>query len=463
MPLLLDLSPEIVSSILDHVAPDSQSLDALCLTGNHNLLALTRPYTLIEVSMVLGAESQASGRTAERFTAFFADPVKPKAIRSLKITLIGPYIHEMPAIRVLRENLKLLVNVTHFSLCCTRSRNLLGFSTPAWLVRAVVERFPSLVSIEVTGCNAVLEREFEDMKDSREEAEPPLPDPKLSRVSTRFCHSNLGDIWAQCPNVRSLEMEGGNAEEFWRRTVAQDEMKPTTKQSTKEERVIAESLSQFHGLACTYEIINTIERLNIKADTAPENARFHPDVNRLSDLFAEPEDPPENLKDLVISLNFDVDMYRRMLYAMRGPTIERIAMVLACKKNWADAEFDELLLEIKNDAQGNAQLLFFAKFESLCELFLPCGSLSTPSTDLLVDLLSHAPALRHLFFDTAENCDLPAAAQKYALAIATLESVSWKDQATFGVKRWNGVEVVRRAYNPPAWTEWRGVGKWWEL
>ncbi|KAJ6498536.1 hypothetical protein C8R47DRAFT_1112029 [Mycena vitilis] len=170
MPLLLVLSPEIVSCILNDLALDSESLNALCLTGNHNLLALTRPYTWLEVNMVLGAEPQASSRTAERLSAFFADPAKPMAVRALNITLVGPYVPEVPAINALVQNLETFVNVTHFSLDCIRS-HAFSFDTPGRLVRDVVECLHSLVSIEVVGCNAHLLAEMDDMKDRREEDE----------------------------------------------------------------------------------------------------------------------------------------------------------------------------------------------------------------------------------------------------------------------------------------------------
>jgi hypothetical protein len=87
--------------------------------------------------------------------------------------------------------------------------------------------------------------------------------------------------------------------------------------------------------------------------------------------------------------------------------------------------------------------------------------------DLLPELLSHAPALQHLFFDTADDPKLlSTAAQKYAGSILTLASVSWQNQATFDVRRSDGsgsVDVIERSYIPPAWQEWRGTGKWWEM
>jgi hypothetical protein len=98
----------------------------------------------------------------------------------------------------------------------------------------------------VVGCNAN-EKELENMKDFREDSEPPLPVPKLIHVTTQFCHPTLAHIWQQCRNIRVLEMEGGDPEDFWRRTVATEEIPKVTEDSTNEEIEIEKSLSKFWG------------------------------------------------------------------------------------------------------------------------------------------------------------------------------------------------------------------------
>ncbi|KAJ7097596.1 hypothetical protein C8R44DRAFT_988974, partial [Mycena epipterygia] len=165
---LLDLSPRVITSILDHLAPYSQSLDALYLAGNRNLLALTRPYTWIEVNMVLGAEKTSSSETAGRLSAFLADLLKAGATRSLNITLVAPYILRFLPL----------------------SQNVFSWETPGRLVRHAVEVLPSLIGIAVLdGCNTYLDGELEHMEDVREESEPPLPAPKPLHIATRFCHT----------------------------------------------------------------------------------------------------------------------------------------------------------------------------------------------------------------------------------------------------------------------------------
>ncbi|KAJ6551175.1 hypothetical protein B0H19DRAFT_1072934 [Mycena capillaripes] len=375
----------------------------------------------------------------------------------------------MPALRVLLEKLAEFVNVTHFSLCCISSRNVLGFGTPGNLIRRVVNRFPSLVRIEVIGCNARIAKELVDMKGEREDEKPPLPDPKLTHVVTRFCHPTLAEIWDQCPNVRVVEMEGGDGEAFWRREVAADAIQPTTENSSEEEVAIAESLSKFRGynesrtgISCfSDEVMDVLETVKIRVGTIAGN-EVSSDIYSLAYFFDR--STCDNLKELVIQAGFNVIKYRTILNGLRGSIVERLALVLEFNEPWVPREFDELLLDLKNDDQTNAPSRFFTEFQSLAEFCVPCGSLSVLSTDLLAELLSHAPALRHLFFDTADDSDtLSAPAQRYAELISTLESVSWKNQATFKVERQNGVEVVRKTYAAPSWQEWKGIGKWWEI
>ncbi|KAJ7100783.1 hypothetical protein B0H15DRAFT_461019 [Mycena belliarum] len=195
--------------------------------------------------MVLGAEEDVSPRTAERLAEFVADPAKVGATRCLNVTLVGPYICGMPAVKLLSEKLHMFVNVTHVSFDCIRSQNVFGWQTPARTVRHAVEVLPSLLSISVVGCNAEVGEELEDMDNFREELS--LPVPKLLHAATRFCHPNLSDIWCQCPNVRVLELEGREPEEYWRDAVATDEIKQTTETSTEIEMAVAESLSQSRG------------------------------------------------------------------------------------------------------------------------------------------------------------------------------------------------------------------------
>ncbi|KAJ7489147.1 hypothetical protein FB451DRAFT_1553027 [Mycena latifolia] len=487
MPLFLDCPPEVICSILDHLAPDSQSLDALCLAGNHNLLALTRPYTWIEVNLVLGAEREAGWRTGERLQAFIADPAKVGAVRSLNISLAGPYT-TLRTLQIVIHNLEAFVNVTHVSFCCIRSRNVVGWPTPGHFVKDAVLFLPSLISITVIGCNAEIPSELVDIEEVRKEAE--LPPPKLFHVSTRFCHENLAQLWRHCPNLRVLEIEGGDAGGFCHATTATEEIKQTGESSTTEEIEIAQSWpgsDQFYvygfkgsdiGIQSLFsrndndddeiiDIIDIVETVKLKSEDAPTDDSGL-DVYELTNFFEmNPDAPPKCLKELDVSLPFDADDYYKILDGMRGPIIERLAVVLSHKDHWVGTEFDELVLDLKNSEQNSGTLPYFAAFESLAEFCLPCDGVSAASMVMLAELLSHAPALQHLWFDTADEPDLlSAAARKYGECILTLKSVSWKNQATFEVKRSDGlasVEVVRKTYAAPMWQEWRGVGKWWEM
>jgi hypothetical protein len=72
MPVLpLVFSPELVSAIVDHLALVSDSWYSLCLAGNHNLLALVRPYTWRELTTV--------GMTVKRKTEHWPADHAPSA------------------------------------------------------------------------------------------------------------------------------------------------------------------------------------------------------------------------------------------------------------------------------------------------------------------------------------------------------------------------------------------------
>jgi hypothetical protein len=93
MAVLLDLSPEVISLILDHIQSDSTSLDNLCLAANHNLLELVRPYTWREVNTTLGDgrydNEETNRASATRLHSFCTDSIKAAAVRSLNITIFG--------------------------------------------------------------------------------------------------------------------------------------------------------------------------------------------------------------------------------------------------------------------------------------------------------------------------------------------------------------------------------------
>ncbi|KAJ7100779.1 hypothetical protein B0H15DRAFT_460889 [Mycena belliarum] len=179
------------------------------------------------------------------------------------------------------------------------------------------------------------------------------------------------------------------------------------------------------------------------------------------------DNPPNSLKEFFMSMMLDVEGYGEILQGMRGPVVERLGVVLPFRNHWIPTEFDELVVALKDGERDTAATPFFAMFQSLAEHCLPCNGVSATSMDTLAELLSHALALQHLWFDTAHDPDiLPDAALKYSRSISTLVSVSWKDQATFEVKQPGGLDVVeleRKPYAAPTWQEWRGIGKWWEM
>ncbi|KAJ7270801.1 hypothetical protein C8J57DRAFT_1319755, partial [Mycena rebaudengoi] len=156
-----------------------------------------------------------------------------------------------------------------------------------------------------------------------------------------------------------------------------------------------------------------------------------------------------------------VNVYQYILRGIRGPVIERLAVT-------SPTVVKRFVRAIENLSGEDT---FFSAFESLEEFWIPWGGvLETASDDpeavqhpVLAKLLSHAPALRHLYFDAPENAVVfMSAARTYASSISTLETVSWKALATYRVLRDAQTQIVPLAYSGPTWQAWTGVGKWWE-
>lgn len=100
------------------------------------------------------------------------------------------------------------------------------------------------------------------------------------------------------------------------------------------------------------------------------------------------EGPSPSLKELVLDLSICVKAFRTILSGVRSPIIERIGVTTTLideeerSSGWVSAEWDEYLVELSKDANGG---LFFAGFESLTQLLLPCDGIS-PET-----LVSYRP------------------------------------------------------------------------
>ncbi|KAJ7176806.1 hypothetical protein C8R46DRAFT_1213382 [Mycena filopes] len=456
---LLHLSPELVLTIAENLTTDSGALRALCLAGNHNLLALVRPLTWKELRLVLGDDSVSGPALAARLEAFFADPAKAGAVRYLDITLKGRYISMILAVKAVLNGMEKLVNTTHVKICCVRSQNLPGWPTSGRLVRHAVECIPSLLSIRVDGCDAHIAKELFDMEEVREEADPPIPPPKLMHVDTRFCNPTLSSLWLNCPNIRIFETEGGHPEEFWRAKIAGDAEDDSTV-----EPVYYGTTEHWTGLVdlLDEDIIHKIETIYVKSHATAAETKW--ELRHIVDCFAGDDEPPAHLKAFSAHIALSVEQYKQIICGIRRPVIERLAVIFSQHDAWVTSEFDDLLRELTNTGEG---ISYFAGFVSLVEYWVPCDGVSVPTMNLLLDLLSHAPRLKHLFFNPADKpVELPDAARRYAESITTLVSISWHNQATFTVQRSAlelDIEVVQGEYVLPKWTEQRGIGEWWEL
>ncbi|KAJ7270820.1 hypothetical protein C8J57DRAFT_292710 [Mycena rebaudengoi] len=442
---MLDLSPELMAAILDILAPDSPALDNLCLAGNHNLLALARPYTWRELNVTLssfepeGAERAASSALASRFETFYADPVKTAAARSLNITVVGVFDSRTPAVLALLKGLHKLANVTHLSLDGLESR---AYSeSPGLLIKRALDSLPRVKSLNVECCESTNDKVYEGMED-------PLA-PSLVHIATRLSGHKLGDFLQCCPNIQVLELAGGDLFEYW--------CKNTKKGASNATRDGFDDSTMSPLAVLLYRnenLPNTLRKLNIIAHSY--------DIWRITEFFEKIAEPPAVLKEVFIDIPMFVYDYQRILHGVRGPVIERLAVT--------SPEVVEDFVNVIQNLSGDDT--FFSAFESLEEFWIPWGGvLETASDDpeahpVLAKLLSHAPALKHLYFDAPENVGVfvsfSSAAKTYASSISTLETVSWKARVTHRVLRGTQIQTVPLAYSGPTWQAWTGIGNWWE-
>ncbi|KAK7052121.1 hypothetical protein R3P38DRAFT_3172448 [Favolaschia claudopus] len=425
MAVLLDLSPELITAVLHHLAPFSETLDNLCLVGNHNLLALARPYTWREVDITLSDIRKTSAALAERLLAFCADSAKVSAVRSLNLAFVGRFDYHTPAIKTLAENLPRLVNVTHATVNCVNSYDVGGWALPRY-IQSIVEELPSLLSLAVDGCLDSFHDGAQDMGEN--------PIPPLRHLRARFCQPDIVEgvstVWSYCSNLEVIELAGGLAEKFFTQHGLLTDIKIEAKlEGTLEYSCGMNSiLYERIELPAIYHTAKTIKLISdVNSSTSPVSDSW--DLTLV--FVANPNEPSESLTEFVLDLSICVKSF-----AMGAGFLGQIT-----------------------DTGGS----FFEGFESLEELVLPCDGVSPETLRLLPPLLAHAPALQHLYFAATDCGDLAAAAKTYAEAISTLASVSWRSRCCFCVSRQAGVSPVRlreRPYEAPRWQGWNGIGKW---
>ncbi|KAF7370283.1 hypothetical protein MSAN_00659600 [Mycena sanguinolenta] len=467
MAVLLDLSPELITAILEYLAPVSESLDNICLVGNHNLLTLARPYTWREINITFRNDrrqdrknQEASQALADRLHGFCCDSTKVAAVRSLNITLVGVFDNRAPAVLELFENYQRFVNVTHASVCCIRSNG--GLWAQPRFITSLVEGLPSLLSLSVDGCLDSFHRGPEIMADH--------PIPPLRHLAVRFCNTEgVGGIWSYCSNLQVVEMAGGRADRFLQRNTSytSEEIQNWLDDPSNCRTGAYDILYKPKETPERSAVFDTATTVKLVSDSEFSNY-CDSEAWFLLDYFEERENqnfgPSPSLKEFVLDFFISVKIFRGILYGIRSPVIERVAFTGFDEKHWIPAEFDEFIAEISKDGG-----LFFSSFQSLTELLLPCDGILPETLNLFPSLLAHAPTLRYLYFGSggSDRGDLIPPARKYAGAISTLQSVSWRNKSTFHIIRDSGVlgppRLRETPYAAPSWQQWNGIGKWWEI
>ncbi|KAK7052113.1 hypothetical protein R3P38DRAFT_1636520 [Favolaschia claudopus] len=454
MTVLLDLSPELATIVLDYLVPYPQTLNNLCLAGNHTLLALARPYTWQEVDITLSDNRKTSAALADRLLAFCSDSAKVIAIRSLNITFTGSFNYHTPAIKTLSESLWRIKNLTHMTINCVNNTHN-SWTQPRY-IQSFIEELPSLQSLTIDGCIDTYHAGGEDLAD--------LPIPPLRHLAARFCgvDDGISKIWSYCSNLEVVELAGGLAERFFKEnsSLPLDEIHAKVDGTSEYLTGMYYILNPPHNAPDRPAILYTAKTIKLISDA--NAATNNSDCWTLTWFFeVHPDEPSETLTEIFLELSIGVYTLGVFLSGIRSPILERVGVVALEDGIWVPSEFDEFLVEV-TDTGG----LFFEGFESLQELVLPCDGMSQTALSLLPPLLARAPALQRLYFAFADSEDLATAAGKYAETVSTLRAVAWRNICEFCLVRDGGTPPLRlekKVYTATRWQEWNGIGKWWEM
>ncbi|KAJ7272038.1 hypothetical protein B0H12DRAFT_1320025 [Mycena haematopus] len=111
------------------------------------------------------------------------------------------------------------------------------------------------------------------------------------------------------------------------------------------------------------------------------------------------------------------------------------------------------------------------EFQFLEELRLPFTGLDCDLVTALPQFFSNSPRLTHIYLSNPQIFDdngqepsqqaLLACAERYAIAVPTLCTVSWDRLATIELETATGTQHQVRAFQKPWWEERRGFGPWW--
>ncbi|KAJ7174581.1 hypothetical protein C8R46DRAFT_1081279, partial [Mycena filopes] len=215
------------------------------------------------------------------------------------------------------------------------------------------------------------------------------PVPKLVHLRTRFCHpDSLNYIWSYCSNLRVVEMQGGSAEDFWRANAK--DVDADTEYPGRPGITVSVFLTLTAVCVGHYDLETGIHSFLFDTNTVPEEPPLFSTVSTIkvisdapdahSDAWhfvshfrgADPEDyPPTSLKEWFLDLSLTVGAFRVILSHLRTPVIERLGFRAAIEADWLPADFDAYLVSLAPDDST-----FFAGFQSLTELLLPCDGLS---------------------------------------------------------------------------------------
>ncbi|PBK75909.1 hypothetical protein ARMSODRAFT_414730 [Armillaria solidipes] len=476
---LLELPQETLSLIASEVH-DNASLLSASLAGSHILSAIIRPllwrHVYIACNVSLGPEDDLQ---AARITALCADLRRVSAARALNIKLRGHFDYSLGIFRSLAAGLPNFTNVTHASIDCCESHEVISCGQPGYFVRRVLISIPSLVSLTVKGCYAD-DADFGNFSDdedasSDDEESFPVIAPQLRHLYLKYCGCRMARVWYNIPRLEVLEMEAGDGRAWYAK-----EMKGGGKWGGIESRILdvtgpmelehAQHLMRLmlRSSAGTDSVVldenifggtdGHLEHIRMGIWNDLENTVYFFETNAL-----------HNLTELVLDLKYNPELFGKLLASAGIASCPLRRLYIGTSKPWDRREDFETAFPRAGNDRGRSPVSF-RSFSALQELYLPCDGISFGQLDVLPLLLEELPRLNHLYLGHSGDKDQPHrrfedAARAYSSIIRTAHTISWTGKRTIEVERYSDYSVrclKAREYRSPRWIHSCGIGEWWE-
>ncbi|KIK64339.1 hypothetical protein GYMLUDRAFT_412004 [Collybiopsis luxurians FD-317 M1] len=379
MTLLVDLPEEIISATIHNLSHDKNSLQNVCLAGNHILLAIARPLTWKQVTLHVNFDNWNDQRNIWFFTA---DPKRAASVVSAKFLFSGLYEYDQPITSVLQKALRNMTGLNHTCLSFFES-----YSSGSTIEdEDGAEDAPLLLEI-VLKCLPKLKTIFVEGYDSGEGLVVPVVLPQLSQLVSRYCSPSVAEIWTSARHLEVIELFGGDGDRYyhdWCHSIHMDYPKESNLRFTGYSGNIMGSGYLLNEIALKLGYFNCLRRFYIGSEEIGRQSCM--DADHVVEFFKLNLNPLPGLEELVIRCPLTVEEYEAVIASAANASLRRLSM---------DIDSD-----LPDEALGPvfAKSSIWEKFTSLEELSLPIKGLDEEQMDILLPAISSLGSLTHLYF-----------------------------------------------------------------